>query len=717
MGHERLGAQRRRGMILLKIEAQFRLKPIPVGSALLFAFSFLISCNRPKPLDDARLRSADQETGNWLMYGRTYDDHRFSLLDQINERTVERLGLAWSRELDTTRGLEATPLVKDGVIYTTGAWSVVYAIDAKTGEVLWSWDPKVPRVRAYFVCCDAVNRGVALYRGKVYVGTLDGRLVALDEHSGAPVWMVSAVNGTTASTITAAPRIARGLAIIGNSGGEYGVRGFISAFDAETGKMAWRSYTVPGDPAQGFESKAMETAAKTWTNGWWKTGGGGAPWEGIVYDPTLDLLYFGTGNPTAWYRALRGEGDDLYAASILAVHASNGELAWYFQTTPGDTWDYDATQPLMQADLTIGGRTRKVIMQANKNGFFYVLDRETGEFLSGTPFVGGLTWATGLDGKTGRPVETPGAYAGLKPVLVSPSQDGAHNWNPMAFSPATGLVYLPAKEGTETVHAPDPNWRYDPNRANLGIDGWYDGPLNAELASLPPPTGELIAWDPVAARVAWKQKYPVADGGGVLATNGNLVFQGRADGVFAAYRATDGKQLWTFDAGTGIMAPPVTYLIDGVQYVSVMVGWGGGAGLFNSPGAGRVKPGYGRILTFTLGGNGTLTIPYRYKNPPVSIISIPVSPEMVHKGELLFGAQCARCHGMNAVAGPLPDLRYSSKETMEGIEDIVLGGSLASAGMPSFSEILNAAQVKAIQAYIASRARESAKGAESHRKQ
>ena len=720
-----------RGMISERIKAclpprietppsEFRsvLTRVARACVLLLVFSFFVSCSRPKPLDDSRLRSADQEIGNWLLYGRTYDDHRFSPLNQINERTVAKLGLAWSRELDTTRGLEATPLVEDGVLYATGAWSVVYAIDAKTGEVRWSYDPKVSRERAYFVCCDAVNRGVALYRGKVYVGALDGRLIALDERSGAPVWSVAAVDGTKASTITAAPRIARGLVLIGNSGGEYGVRGFLSAFDAETGKMAWRSYTVPGNPQQGFESKAMATAAKTWANGWWKTGGGGAPWEGVVYDPALDLLYFGTGNATAWYRALRGNGDDLYTASILAVHASNGDLAWYFQTTPGDSWDYDATQPLIQADLTIGGRMRKVIMQANKNGFFYVLDRETGEFLSGTPFVSGVTWAKGLDAKTGRPAEAPGAYAGLKPVLVSPSQDGAHNWNPMAFSPLTGLVYLPAKEGTETVHAPDPRWKYDPNRANLGIDGWYDGPLNAKLAALPPPTGELLAWDPVAARAAWRERYPVADGGGVLATSGNLVFQGRADGIFAAYRATDGKQLWTFDAGTGIMAPPVTYLIDGVQYVSLLAGWGGGAGLFNAPGAGRVKPGYGRILTFTLGSNAALErTPYGYKNPPAPVFAVQASPQIVREGGLLFNAQCARCHGMNAVAGPLPDLRYASRETMERIEEIVLGGSLASAGMPSFAEILNPGQVKAIKAYIISRALESATSVESRRQQ
>jgi quinohemoprotein ethanol dehydrogenase len=665
-----------------------------IAAALAGSFS----CGRPAA-----------KTADWVLYGGTIDDHRYSPLNQVNEQTVGKLGLVWRKELGTTRGLEATPLEENGVIYTTGSWSVVFALDAKTGEERWKYDPKVPREGAYFICCDVVNRGVALYKGKVYVGTLDGRLIALDEKTGNPVWSVMTAEGGKPYSITGYPRIAKDLVVIGNAGSEYGVRGYVSAYQADTGKMVWRTYTVPGDPSRGFESKAMEVAAKTWSGEWWKVGGGGTAWEGIVYDPALDLLYFGTGNASAWYRPLRGDGkgDNLYTASIMAVHASNGELAWHFQTTPGDNWDYDSTQPLMQADLKINGRDRKVIMQANKNGFFYVLDRATGEFISGTPFVSGVSWASGLDPKTGRPVEAPTASAGFQPVIVSPDPGGAHNWNPMAFHPATGLVYLPVKSGTQALHAPNAKWKYDADRVNVGNDGLYDGPMNDKLKKLPPPTGSLVAWDPVAQRAVWSATYPVVEGGGVLATGGNLVFQGRSDGILAAYRATDGKQLWQFDAGTGVVAPPMTYLLDGVQYVTVMAGWGGGG---PSSLAGKVKPGYGRILTFAVGGTAAFNAPaYGHKEPPSPAIAMHAPAKTVHIGELLFGDNCAGCHGGNAVGGALPDLRYASKGVHEQFEAIVLGGARASLGMPSFQKVLNTEQVRAIQAYVLSRAAEGAK--------
>ena len=665
---------------------------------LFLAFSAIFVMALPNPAQE-----------DWRLHGGSQSNQRFSTLNQINEQNVSRLGLVWSQELGTSRGLEATPIVADGVIYVTGSWSVVFAFDAKTGKLKWTYDPHVHRERAYFFCCDVVNRGVALHNGKVYVGTLDGKLIALDQRTGTPVWSVQTTDPTRAYSITAAPLVARDMVVIGNAGSEYGVRGYITAYDAETGKQKWRFYTVPGNPSQGFESKAMEAAAKTWHGkNWWEAGGGGSPWDAVTYDPGLDLLFFGTGNASTWYRSLRGDGDSLYSACIVAVKAGTGELSWYFQTTPGDSYDYDATPPLVQADLTIGGRQRKVLLQANKNGFFYVLDRQTGEFLSAAPFVSGITWASGLHPKSGRPIELPGV-GDANPKIISPEPTGAHNWNPMAFHPATGLAYFPVRDGTHMVHVPDGKWKYDPNRDNVGIDGNYEGPLYAQLASMPPPFGQLVAWDPIAQKAAWTAKYPVLDGGGVLATGGNLVFQGRSDGIFAAYRATDGENLWQFDAATGVMAPPVTYTVDGIQYVAILAGWGGASGLMNTPFVGAAKPGWGRILVFALDAKSELNAPpFGHKNPPQPAITAKQDPAAVHAGALLFNSQCFLCHGLNAVAGPLPDLRYSSKAVFDSLPSIVLGGAKASGGMPSFKKIFSEKDVAAIRAYIIARAQESA---------
>ena len=659
-------------------------------------------------------RPSDGAVTDWTMYGRTYDEQRFSPLSQIDEHNVSKLGLAWSREFGTARGLEATPLVANGVIYTTGEWSVVYALDARTGDLLWTYDPKVPRARARVICCDVVNRGVALHHDKVYVGTLDGRLVALDAKSGTPAWEIVTVDQSKPYAITGAPRIARGMVLIGNAGAEFGVRGYISAYDVETGKLVWRTYTVPGDPARGFESRGLEQAAKTWKGEWWRAGGGGTPWDTIVYDPEFDLVYTGTGNGTPWYRDLRspGGGDNLYVASILALRASDGELMWHFQITPGDSWDYDATQPLMLADLKIVGQRRKVIMQASKNGFFYMLDRKTGQFISAKPFVNNVTWATGIDPKTGRPIESPTAYAGMGPVLVSPDKDGAHNWYPMAFHPTTGLVYLPAKEGTTSLLVPDAGWKFDPRRDNLGTDRWYEGPLLVQSQLSPPPTGTLIAWNPVEQHEAWRVIHPVLESGGVLATAGNLVFQGRSDGIFLAYRATDGAKLWEFDAGTGIMAPPVSYLLDGVQYITLMAGWGG-VGLINSPRRGPTKAGFGRILTFAIGGTSRLEVPpFGHREPPAPTIRMNASQQSVREGKFLYATFCYRCHGVDAVAGSgVPDLRYATAQVHRDFEAIVLDGARESRGMPSFKDLLNRDQARAIQAYVLSRAADSAKTA------
>ena len=651
------------------------------------------------------------DSPDWCLHGGTYDEQRFSPLKQINEQNVQKVGLVWSRELGTNRGLEATPLVVNSMIYTTGEWSVVYALDAKTGQLLWTYDPKVPRSRARKICCDVVNRGTALYHGKVYVGTLDGRLIALDANSGSVVWDVLTVDQSQAYAITGAPRIAKGMVLIGNAGSEFGVRGYISAYDAETGKLAWRTYTVPGDPSRGFESKALESAAKTWHGKWWVGGGGGSPWDTIVYDPELDLVYTGTGNGTAWYRALRseGEGDNLYLASILALRATDGELVWHFQVTPGENWDYDATQPLMLADLKMDGRSRKVIMQASKNGFFYVLDRETGQFISANPFVDRITWATGIDPKSGRPIESTTGYDGLHPVLVSPDPGGAHNWYPMAFNPTLGLVYVPAKEGTIYVHAPSPGWKFNPATWNMGDDPGYEGPLLKKLLATAGPMGKLVAWNPVEKREVWHVTHPGVESGGVLASAGDLVFQGRSDGVFLAYRASDGKKLWEFDAGTGILAPPVTYMVDGVQHVTVMAGWGGVPGLFNVPEWGSIKPGFGRILTFAIGGTAKLEIPpFGHSGPPKPAIQMNVPRETLREGKLLYGTYCVPCHGIDAVAGSLPDLRYASAEVHHQFISIVLGGERESRGMPSFKDVLTENQLRSIEAYVLFRAKESA---------
>jgi quinohemoprotein ethanol dehydrogenase len=669
----------------------------------------LVGCTPSPPatrIDDIRLAAADRDTANWITYGRTYSEQRFSPLRQINDSTVPRLGLVWSQELPTSRGLEATPIVLDGVIYTTSSWSMVYAFEAKTGKQLWTYDPKVDRTRARTVCCDVVNRGLALYRGKLFLGTLDGRLIAIDAVTGTPVWQTLTIDPAQPYAITGAPRIAKGRVLIGNAGAEFGVRGYVSAYDAETGKLAWRTYTVPGDPSKGFESKALEAAAKTWNGKYWIAGGGGTTWDPIVYDPELDLVYFGTGNGTAWDRDLRspGGGDNLYLASILAVRAETGEQVWYYQVTPGENWDFDATQPLMQADLTIGGRPRKVLMQASKNGFFYVLDRETGQFISATRFVD-VTWATGVDSVTGRPIESSSARAGMQAVLVSPDPEGAHNWYPMALNPGTGLVYLGARNHSLALHAPDSTWKSDVTVWNLGRDPNYHGKLLDPLLKSPPPRAELVAWNPVEGRAAWRVPFEVAQSGGVLTTAGNLVFQGKGDGIFTAYRATDGAKLWQFDAGTGIMAPPVTFAVGGTQYVTLMVGWGGPMGLLNIPNMGPVKPGYGRILTFSLDGHTKLDVPfYGHKEPPLPAIRLNPTPAMVREGQALYVNYCRHCHGQNAVAGPIPDLRYSTAEVHRQLDSIVRGGARAALGMPSFGDKITSAQLSAIQAFILSRA-------------
>ncbi len=586
-------------------------------------------------VNDARLASADDDPGNWLSTGRNYAEDRYSALDDINVDSVGGLGLVWSLELGTRRGLEATPLVVDGVIFTTGTWSVVYAIAAQTGELIWSYDPEVPAVYGPLACCDVVNRGVALYRGKVYVATLDGRLVALDAATGAPVWATLTIDRSKAYTVTGAPRVADGKVIIGNGGAEYGVRGYVTAYDAETGVQVWRTYTVPGDPSLPFESDAIARAADTWTGEWWIAGGGGTAWDSMAYDPDLDLFYVGTGNGSPWNRAHRspGGGDNLYLSSIIALRPSDGEMVWHFQTTPGDTWDYTATQHMILADLEIEGEPRSVIMQAPKNGFFYVLDRATGEFISAESFIG-LNWAERVDPKTGRPVEATDSDYMDGAMEITPGPLGGHNFQPMAYNPHTGLVYIPTHEFSNT-YADDPGWDYRPVGLNLAA---RVGNADQE------PTGHLLAWDPARQSEAWRVPQAGPWNGGILTTAGGLVFQGAADGRFVAYQAETGEQLWESFLGTGIIAAPITYEVDGRQYVTVMAGWGGAYGLRSAPAgeAARYEQD-GRIYTFALVGEAALPRFTRLQRE-VYAAEVDATVEEIQTGAILYRRHCNVCH-------------------------------------------------------------------------
>jgi len=550
-----------------------------------------LTAQQTKPVTTERL--LNPSPGDWLTYGRTYDEAHHSPLTEINESNVSRLGPVWAVEVGSEGKIETMPLVADGVLYGTSTWSMVYAIDVRSGQMKWRWDPGLVRGGTEGdgprFCCGPVNRGVALYEGRVFAGLLDGRLVALDAESGAIEWSVQTTPPNSDYSITGAPRVVKGSVIIGQGGGEFGVRGFVAAYDPASGKEKWRFYIVPGDPALGFENDAMARAAKTWNGEWWRYGGGGTPWDGIAYDPAADLLYVGTGNGSPWNADIRspGGGDNLYLSSILALRPDTGEYVWHYQTTPGDHWDYNAAQPMILADLTINGRVRQVIMQAPKNGFFYVLDRITGEFISAAPFVD-VNWATHIDPQTGRPVETPHARYKSEPVVIQPSYVGAHHWPPMAFNPATGLVYFPGQE-TAAVFQREERFTFTPGQWNVGI--LLGGRGSAPQAPFPTTGnyrrgGFLVAWDPLAQRARWR--HDIQPSGGMLSTAGNLVFGSEANGRFMALNAETGATLWETRLYPGV-ATPVTYELDGRQYVAVMSG-----------------SARGRVIAFALDGKSEL---------------------------------------------------------------------------------------------------------------
>jgi quinohemoprotein ethanol dehydrogenase len=656
------------------------------------------------PVNGARIANADAEPGNWLTYGRTYSEQRYSPLAKINDKNANQLGLAWFADLDTNRAQEATPLVVDGVMYITTAWSLVKAYDVRSGRQLWAYDPQVNRELGVNACCDVGNRGVALWNHKVFVGAYDGRLVALDAATGKPVWSTLTVDTTKPYTITQAPRVIKGRVIIGNSGGEYGTRGYISAYDAETGKLAWRFYTVPGDPSKPFENEAMARAAKTWSGEWWKLGGGGPVWDSISYDPTLNLLYFGTGNGVQWARSARsaGKGDNLYLASIIALNADTGEYAWHYQATPGEEWDFDAVQQLILADLKVDGKLRHVLMQANKNGFFYVLDRKSGALISAKAIVP-MSWASGIDLKTGRPIENKDARYGEtgKPVDIKPGPLGAHNWQPMAFNPNTGLVYIPAQQVPLTF-IPLPPLPLAPIGWNLGV----------ALGSLTPQNeGFLLAWDPAQQREAWRVKYKGPWNGGIVTTAGNIVAQGDAAGNFNIYRADNGQKLWSMFAQSGIIAAPSTFEVGGEQYIAVLSGWGGSYALSGGKAAalsGNLRN-VSRLLVFKLGGSAALP-PLEPRSMVINPPPAPADAASIARGEPLYDQYCSACHGEHGVGGGVVgDLRASNFLSLDFFYNIVLDGALKNAGMAAFGKALNRDNVTDIRNFIIYRANQDSK--------
>jgi alcohol dehydrogenase (cytochrome c)/quinohemoprotein ethanol dehydrogenase len=699
------------------------------SAALLLSAGMLANCSQifggaeGEGITTAMLVGADSDSANWISHGRTYSEQRYSPLDGVNRENVGDLGLTWFADMDTARGQEATPLVIDGKLYLTTAWSKVKAFDAATGKALWEYDPKVPGETGVKACCDVVNRGLAAWGDKLFFGTLDGRLVALDRNTGAVAWEKVTVDQSKSYTITGAPRVIDGKVIIGNGGAEFGVRGFVAAYDAEDGEQLWKFYTVP-EGGQGEDAPAyLQKAAETWNMDVLGAndaiGGGGTVWDSMAYDPELDLLYIGVGNGSPWNRAYRspgkdgtGEGDNLYLSSIVAIRPKTGEYVWHYQTTPGETWDYTATQHIMLADMEIDGKLRKVLMQAPKNGFFYVIDRETGKFISAKPYVT-VNWATGIDPKTGRPIENPATRVDKtgQPALVTPGALGGHNWHPMAFSPQEKLVYIPAFEAG-MMYAPEPNWKPDRARGfNVGFslagDLPSDGGFRKQVAGTL--KGMLVAWDPVAQKARWTVEHPGPWNGGLLATGGGLVFQGTTGSEFNAYDAGTGKKLWSFAAQTGVVAPPITYTVNGEQYVAVLAGWGGAYALtVDGDLIDRKAPvrNISRLLVFKVGGKAQLPAVPPLADLPLDPPPSKAGPETIALGQAKYGRYCAVCHGPGAVGSTvLPDLRRAGAlESAQAWGAVVHDGILKGNGMASFAGSLSKEEIEAIRAYVIHRA-------------
>ena len=612
--------------------------------------------------------------------------------------------------------MEATPIVHNGVIYVSTGWSHVHALDARTGQELWHYDAKVPKAQLAKTCCGPVNRGVAIWQDnantplQVFFGALDGRLIALDAKTGEENWSIQSTPTDGNYSVTGAPRIVKGMVIIGNGGAELGVRGYVSAYDVNTGEMKWRFYTVPGDRNKPQESLALEAALETWSGDeWYKLGGGGGTaWDSLVFDPELDLLYIGTGNGSPWNRDLRspGGGDNLYLSSIVALRPDTGEYVWHYQVTPADNWDYTATQQLVLAELEINGEPRSVIMQAPKNGFFYVLDRKTGELLSAEKFAK-ATWATHVDMGTGRPVESKFAdYQKNGGSYIWPSPYGAHNWQPMSFSAKTGLMYIPAQNIPAYFSAVE-EVMYRVNRWNTGVDlntnrdpkSWVAARASMDALIY----GELVAWDPIKKQRAWQVQHAKPSNGGILSTAGDLVFQGTWDGTFAAYDAYDGEKLWQYKSDSAVLAGPMTFELDGEQYVAVAQGSGGTVMITVGDELQRNKTNQNKLLVFKKGQfNQTNPV----ANEELTTIralghAANTDPNLIKLGESIYHNNCASCHGINALSNyVVPNLRYMNEQTHSDFASIVIGGARTHKGMIGFYETLGVDDVDAIHAYL-----------------
>ena len=652
------------------------------------------------------MASADE---GWALHGRDAGEQRHSPLKQIDAGNVKQLGLAWSYRFKQPRGVEATPIVVGNRMFVTGPWSVVYALDATSGRELWVFDPKVPAEKAAHACCDVVNRGVAVHQGRVYVGTIDGRLIALDAASGKPLWTERTFPIAETRVITGAPRVAGDVVVIGHGGAEYGVRGFVAGYDLATGKRRWRFYTVPGNPADGPDGEVSDAplrdiAAKTWNGQWWKYGGGGTVWDSMAYDAELDLLYVGVGNGSPHNAQIRspGGGDNLFLSSIVALRPRTGEYVWHYQTTPGDAWDYTATQQIMLADMSIAGKPRKVLMQAPKNGFFYVLDRASGQLISAEKYTA-VSWASHVDLASGRPTVAEGARYEKAPALVQPSQLGGHNWQPMAFGRQTGLVYIPAMESSAYMIG-DPAFDFKPGLWNTGV---IDPPVPPDPKLLEQAKqsyrGFLLAWDPVAQREVWRVAHPGPWNGGVLATAGGLVFQGHNGGAFNAYAADSGRLLWSAPIRLHALGGPISYSIKGQQYVAVAAGFGSAIHLSGGlllPKANA--PEHGRVFVFKLGAQQTLPAATETSRAVVLPPAGELNAQAVSRGAGTYARYCAVCHGGAGIsAGVLPDLRSSPYLQSAALFRVPpLKAALASRGMPGFAQWLGETEIEDIRSYL-----------------